>query len=353
MRWEWSDWVRYHRWDQFELLAKSDPSQQLCDTVSELAKTIGNRAEEKALKRVLFLLRTAGFEPRDEDSGEPAAPRLPRIEGFSVMFSPDMYGWRLFYVAIPQGSSLHAILMHVMETGVRVKVSQVVKRVPYGTTQDREHIRRLAAPWQLCADLDTAYALHRMRFAYEACVKARLEMDRPLTAFWKRMFRLCPADHPHPACAYPLAMGTQHEERLKFTREFPPLSQWRMFLPDDDALWEEIHAVRWDETLSDVERRANIRQILWPVRHTMCSESTMMLLRYRLMDVAMLLDAPESEDSKMVMQLGESIERNRGDSELIQVMLERLVAHISSGENDEDENDPLTMRALIGADCLA
>lgn len=66
------------------------------------------------------------------------------------------------------------------------------------------------------------------------------------------------------------------------------------------------------------------------------------------MDVAMLLNAPESAESKLLMQLGESIERNRGDSELIQVMLERLAAHISSGENDEDENDPLTMRSLLG-----
>lgn len=222
MRWEWSDWVRYRRWEQFELLAKHDPSQQLCDTVSELVKTIGSKADEKALKRVLFLMRNRGYEPNEPRAGDHTGLKLPRIEGFSVCFSPDMYGWRPFYVSIFQGDRMHAMLMQVMETGFRVKVSQQVKTVPRGTTYDREAIGRLGAPWQVCGELDPAYALHRMRSAYEACAKERLELDRPLSSFWKRMLRMSPLDYPHPASEFPMAVGSMRDERLKFAREFPP-----------------------------------------------------------------------------------------------------------------------------------
>ena len=54
--------ISHRRWDLLEVLAKRDPSQQLCDTVAELLLGLHEREDKRPLKRVLYVLKQRGFE---------------------------------------------------------------------------------------------------------------------------------------------------------------------------------------------------------------------------------------------------------------------------------------------------
>jgi hypothetical protein len=87
MRREWSAWIKNRQWHEFEKLAKTDPSQPLADTVSELERGFPDKVDRKALKKVLFLLSRSGFVPSAILEGEYAPEELGLQE-----FGPKEFG---------------------------------------------------------------------------------------------------------------------------------------------------------------------------------------------------------------------------------------------------------------------
>jgi tellurite resistance protein len=90
MRWEWRNLVRTRDWDGLERLAKVEPNQQLCDTVAELAYGLEEKSDVKRAKRILYLLREAGYSPETErPEPEPYAAATPVRFGYIGTTDPN------------------------------------------------------------------------------------------------------------------------------------------------------------------------------------------------------------------------------------------------------------------------
>src|ERR1019366_6525130 len=88
----WSGWIKTRQWSEFEKLAKVEPSQALTDTVAELELGFPDKPDRRALRKILFLLSQAGYEPREleEHGGDEANFVEPLNVAFIV--SPDGAG---------------------------------------------------------------------------------------------------------------------------------------------------------------------------------------------------------------------------------------------------------------------
>ena len=92
MRWQWRDMVRTLDWEAMEKLARTDPNQQICDTVHELSQGLDNKTDVRRAKRVLYFLKQEGFTPTPPEGHEhPFDPPTNTRYGFIGTIAQDGY----------------------------------------------------------------------------------------------------------------------------------------------------------------------------------------------------------------------------------------------------------------------
>ena len=98
MRREWSVWIKTRQWSEFEKLAKVEPSQSLADTIAELELGFPDKPDRRALRKILFLLAQAGYEPREIEETVDDRPKVGAPFSVAFMVSPDGSGDTVFTV---------------------------------------------------------------------------------------------------------------------------------------------------------------------------------------------------------------------------------------------------------------
>src|ERR1700723_3120405 len=113
MRREWSGWIRTRQWSEFEKLAKVEPSQALTDTIAELELGFPDKPDRRALRKVLFLLAQAGYEPRDIEEPIVEQARLATPLAAAFMVSPDGTGDTVLTVGREERGRVAWLIAHL------------------------------------------------------------------------------------------------------------------------------------------------------------------------------------------------------------------------------------------------
>ncbi len=336
MRLEWGELIRYRKWEEFEKLAKRKPSQQLCDTLYELIKGIEEPAERKILKKALYFVKTAGFTPTMEWPEEDAVPKLPPVGVAGIMFSSTCHGYVGYTFAVIRAQKVYVCLMlssprfrsfHVHFTTGRADVFPETRPLLMDT-----------GIGALGREMEPAYILHRIRRDFENSLEER-RFGR-FNAFWKQVFTHVPTEYPHPAENYDLGEPISDEE-LRALMEHEATITWRIFLFPDHLFWEEIHALRWNEELTDEERTQGIYEVLMSDRTRLCDEVLIADMAIRFADLAVILGEEDPLAGQM-LQAAQNLIKLRSRSPIF----EALARHTSVQIEEDIEADEIEQSAF-------
>ena len=332
MRYEWGDLIRYRRWDVFETLAKERPSQQLCDTLHELRQGIDGPADLKAIKKALYLLKVAGFEPSDTEETAGSFPKLPEIPGVGVMSDADGHGYRVFFSGIFKAGKVHSYLMVAAEKFRHVNLKCNVWDARIWPVMRKDLLEGM--PATLVREVQPAYVIFRQRRVWDGRMESRTN-GKP-DALLKQMFTRVPAEFPHPARRLSPARTSLKERRLLLSD--PICARWRLFIRPDDAIWEEIHALRWDSELEPAQKTERVLSCLMRERARLCDDAAIADFEDRFLDAALLLGT--SERAGQFVEAANDL-RSRGyRSEVFEEILAHTAAEIEQDiEADELEQD--------------
>lgn len=348
MRWEWRDTIRFRRWDEFEQLAKADPSQQLCDTVAELEEGLEDKADQKTLRRILFILKGKGFSPTshaEEPTLVSVIESLATLGTYGVMSSPSEHGSRMMFFGQLIGNQLHALVANSMESfgGIKVRTFDLNPKMWEATIRE-DLLTKF--PAHLKAEVEPGYVLSRIRRAWErrdpnndAIFKTKL------TGFWKRMLNRVPADAPHPALLIRQLDSATAAQRRAFVSKFEPVREWRVFVPPKNPAWEDIHAARWEEGEEGVDAERYL-DILLAHRESLANDTALWDMVHRFLDVALLIGDKESEEARLAVHCASQLAEHGGKSDVFETLLEETARHLEE-DIEADEDDPAGVRRFM------
>lgn len=309
MRLEWGHWISQHRWDFFEYQAKKNPSQQLCDTVAELEAGIEAKGEKRELKRVLYLLKQAGYEPTPHHkpaelhrwNNRPLSPR-PNMRAF--MSKPDAQGGNVFYFFYPKARTLHLATIGMNETA-RIyahahqwgPIGGMPVRIEFVKTHAKEsgfEIREAHAD----------YVLSRI----SRCWREKFEEDH-VDDFTEPLLELFQQTEEmrHPALDLPLRSVTDEECRTLW-KQYPASARWRLYVSCEHELMGDIHSIRWDPDFTEDEKDRRLYDLLIGRRRQILDEATVRNHVQRFRDMAYLLALDGNVDSEKFAAVALEIE---------------------------------------------
>ena len=336
MRIEWGPIISERRWDVMEWMAKKQPSQQLCDTVAELAKGFEGQ-DKRELKRVLYLLKQAGFEPIDYDALEPATEeKRPANLLYSRTSECEYHGFSAYAYAVKNGKWIEGIVMMGHDRWRFAKGASF--RSHYTEVEDAHEIPGRGIPEAVWHDCPHDYCLARIaKFVRN---KELGEIPR-VHGYWKQRLPEV-KDMPHPSVRYPAAKLTSAQRR-QYIESHPSIKTWRAGFGTDEPFWEEIHPLRWAypddpaglaEVLSELflDRREEFFGPLLVLDHSQ-----------RLRDLA-LRETLHGGEPARTMAIALDLETRGARSEYAEEILRWTAAEIE-GELSDDEHDVCISRA--------
>lgn len=333
MRPEYYEAIRYRRWAELEHYAKVRPEQALADTVYQLAETIGDKADRRALKKILWILNNSGFRGGDYEA-EPvkAQDKPPASKHYGAAMSiSDTHGYVLFLLGTKRGMDVHPIVAMTNDRWAfceaRTMESVPLVQVAANFRNVVEKSSRLAAP------APPEYVLHRIARTYRT--RRHPKDGAPVPPFWKKLMEAAePVEHPSKGIS-PVKMDDS--TRRSFLEGNPHLQKWRLTLPVFDEIWTQIHAVRWNSERADGEKKEAIASILQSHSKRLYDEA-FKDLDERLRDAAFVFASGGAPDAGRVMDVAHDFELRRERSVFAQWLLDQTVTGLSDNL-EEDEFD--------------
>jgi len=222
MRREWSGWIKTRQWSEFEKLAKVEPSQSLADTVAELELGFPDKPDRRALRKILFLLSQAGYEPREiEDSGGDE-PQFVEPLDTAFMVSPDGAGDTVLTLGREERGRVSWLIAHLT---FREGITRAIEdTTPIDEALTRLlRLRNMTPTSSISAEVPVEFACSRL--ARAVAVTKSLP---PVMAYWrallpKKFTTSHPSDElprdPHPP-----------DDLWKLTVGLKSISTWRLEL---------------------------------------------------------------------------------------------------------------------------
>ncbi|MBX7132957.1 MAG: hypothetical protein K1X67_09805 [Fimbriimonadaceae bacterium] len=341
MRLEWGHWISQHRWDFFEYQAKKNPSQQLCDTVAELEAGLEAKGEKRELKRILYLLKQAGYEPTPLHkpnelhhwNKRPLTTR-PGVKAF--MSPPDHAGGNLFYYFWPKGRLLHLASMRVCTLArhyVHAHQWGPLNSMPRRIETIKGHARSLD---QTIREVHTDFALSRMAQSWRDSFT-----EEHVDAFPKDLIRQFSELAPvrHPALDLPLRSVTDEDCRTLWL-QYPQSARWRIWLGCDHEIMGQIHSIRWDPDFSESQKLDQLRELMFRERRWIFDENMIRSNAQRFRDMAYLLALDGNVDSEKFAAIALEIESRGPASTFLSACLEvtaRDIPNLLEKDDMEDE----------------
>jgi hypothetical protein len=282
MRREWSVWIKSRQWNEFEKLAKSDPSQQLVNTVAELERGFPDKPDKRALRKILFLLAQAGYLPAeiDEKPDPTASDPVPLTVAFMV--SPDGAGDAIITYGKEERNRVSWLIAHF------TRRDGITRAIEDTMTMDELHVRlmrmrNLSPSPSICAEVPVSFALSRL--AEAVSITKSLP---PVMAYWRgglpKEFSV-----DHPADQLPRLQPSGQDLR-KLIVAIKPANIWRLELgamaPALEEFLEKYAKETTEEQFNSIDWWSNI---LAPRREELFSSEVIEDHLTRLLDVAYLL----------------------------------------------------------------
>ena len=337
MRPEYFEAARYRRWHELELYARKRPNQALADMVYELAETIGDKADRKALRKVLWILKQAGFEPAEEPSEPKAQPqeRLPyRLLG-AVMGFPGSHGYQMLIAHVEHSGKSSNLFMEVNDRWGYVVAKETkgdLRLVRAAMDNMIEKANRLAV------EADPTWVISRMAASVRN-KKPDVPRDVPLKlpGLWKRIFERT-EDLPHPSTKMVPTPQTA-DQRGDLLLNLEHIQHWRLSLHPGEEVWTAIHAIRWDEDRSQEEREVALIEALIEHKADLFRDEVVQDLSQRQRDAAYILDAAGDARGTRLLSIAHEFGMRREESDFANWIMGGTALDINSNL-DQDDFDP-------------
>jgi hypothetical protein len=299
MRREWSSWIRTRQWSEFEKLAKADPSQGLADTIAELELGFPEKTDKRALRKVLYLLSQAGFEPREieEFAARLDVPIVPIEAAFMV--SPDGLGDTVITYGLEERGRVGWLVAHLnSRTGV-------TRAVEDATTLDEAHtrlirLRNLTPSPFISSEVPVEFALSRLSKAISITKSLP-----PVVAYWRaRLPKEATQSHPMDA----VARKKFEDETLKaFLTNDEATMSWRLEMGSLAPALSELFDEKFEQ---DAERQVAAEKweaTMSTARKQLFNGETIADHRVRLLDLAYLSQLKGLATSDMLLALADNL----------------------------------------------
>lgn len=243
MRREWSGWIKNRQWPEFERLAKTDPSDGLADTVAELERGFPDKADRRALRKILFLLAQAGYRPRPIEEYEPANVVATASREWGFLTSADATGDSIVTYACESGDKVRVLMAHVNgELGV-TRASEDEHFRDAGLSR-MEAFRQLDPKPYVHAEIPAAFAKWRIAEGMKHC-RGHIP---PTLAYWRgTLDKAEPTAHPAEA----LPRGASDEELYQIPLTNSAAVAWRLELGNAAPLIERMYELQNQPDASD------------------------------------------------------------------------------------------------------
>lgn len=319
MRREWTDAIENRRWDELERLAKWEPDQELCDTIDQLERDADEKSDRKALRRILWIIEKAGFNPtpRSEESSKAKSPdpveRAFMMSADAAGDTPITYGYR-------SGGKYRWLTVYLHETKGIKRASEETMSIEEGEHR-AERLRTLNAPPYLSAEVNSKFALAR--------INAALGKNRPGTvpeaiAYWRTI--IDKADEvPHPSLSLE-ASTTTPAMRSEDVLLLDSTMSWRIELGAATPILEQMYEAQ-QATLEQGEeaQREAVKEAGIAARRLVVTPGIIADHAMRLRDLAYLMHAKGDENYGKVLAAAIDLEKQGADSEYAKGLVDKTV----------------------------
>jgi len=319
MRREWVSTIENRRWDEFERLVKWEPDQVLCDTIAKLEQESTDKADRKALKKILWMLEKAGFTPNptEEELADDAAPA--KFEA-AFMLSADARGDTPITYGFEDKGKVRWLTVYVNETRGLTHAGEESMSVDEGQTRLKV-LRISQSPPYLSAEIEPRYALSR--------IKAALAKNRPGTvpaaiAYWRSVIDKAES-LPHPSKTLK-APKTKASERSEEVLLLDPTMSWRLELGAATPILERMYeAQQASKDGSEEEKVAATKAAGEEGRKTVVTADVVADHATRLRDLAWLMHLQGNDQWGKALAAAEELEKKGAESEYAKGLVDKTV----------------------------
>lgn len=317
MRREWQDAIENRRWDEFERLVKWEPDQELCDTLAKVASEVTDKADKKALKKILWLLEKEGFKA-DEAIEAPEENKAPLEIAF--MMSADAIGDTPITYGYETGGKFRWLNTYVHETKGLKRASD--ETMSLEEARQRIDVLKVASsPPYLSGSVEPKFALWR--------IKRALGKNKPGTvpqavAFWRAVIDKA-TELPHPTKSLK-AGKTKAAERAEDILLMDSTLSWRIELGAATPIMEAMYlAQEANKDADDEKQKEAVKLAGVEARKNVLTEEILTEHAMRLRDLAYLMNQRGEESYAKVLAAAEELEKKGPESEYAKGLVDKTV----------------------------
>jgi hypothetical protein len=329
MRREWSGWIKNRQWSEFEKLAKTEPDQALADVVAELERGFPEKADRRALRKILFLLGQKGIRPQPVELPEEEKEEEKPFS-FGYLVSADGRGDGVVSYGIQEGKRVRWIVCHI---NGRMGVTDASEE-DFSLEDSKIRVKNLMEseprPF-LSAPIDPDLAIGMVAEAVEN-TKGTLP---PVVAYWRSRLRNVKMP-PHPAEALP------REETDEGTRRRVPMMMdatllWRLELGVAAPLLRDLYEAQMDDSLSDDEKNARTDAALEATRATAFTPGVLRDHEQRLLNLAYILHLRGEGGSGLLLSTLDDLRAKGPQSDYAIGMMDKTVVLLAQTLREQEE----------------
>lgn len=319
MRREWQDAIENRRWDEFERLVKWEPDQELCDTLAQVAAEVTDKADKKALKKILWLLEKEGFKAEEPvEVAQDEKPATPTTVAF--MMSSDAVGDTPITYGYETAGKFRWLNTYVHETKGLKRASDETMSLE-DARQRIDVLKVASSPPYLSGSVDPAYALWR--------IKRALAKNKPGTipqavAFWRAVIdKATEVAHPTKGLK---AAKTKASERAEDILLMDTTLTWRIELGAATPIMEAMYLAQEANKDADEEKQKEaVKEAGVEARKAVLTEEVLSEHAMRLRDLAFLMHQKGDEAYAKVLASVEELEKKGTESEYAKGLVDKTV----------------------------
>lgn len=333
MRREWSGWIKNRQWSEFERLAKTEPNQVLADTVAELERGFPDKADRRALRKVLFLLSRAGIKPQPiELDTEEKVEEKPFEFGYLV--SADGRGDAVVSYGVQEGKRVRWLVAHLNGKKGVTDASEEDFSVEDSRTRVKNLMESAPRPF-MSAPIAPELAIGMLA---DAVSNTKGTMP-PVVAYWRSRLRNVTMPE-HPAEALPRADDTDERTRRRVPMMMDATLLWRLELGTAAPLLRDLYEAQMNEALSEDEKNERTDAALAAARETAFDAGTIRDHAHRLRDLAYILHLKGEEGSGLLLNTLDDLRTRGAQSDYAIGMMDKTVVLLAETLRAQGVSDP-------------
>jgi hypothetical protein len=317
MRREWTATIKNRRWEDFEKLARTEPDQILCDTVAELERGFTEKADRKALKKVLWILEKAGYEPQEIEEQAAEEPQVD-VAPVAFMTSADSSGETPVTYGYFDGNHFRWLTVYLHEIEGVVRAGDESMSLEEGMKR-AEVLRAGVADPFVSAEVDPGFVLWRIKRGVSKGQNHRL----PSTiAHWRTIIdRATEVPHPAESLQVPKRKKSDKQADILF---LDPTMGWRIEFgaatPVLEKMSQAIKGAPDEVSKAELSRLAKEEATSSVITDSMIEEHAM-----RLLDLAWLMHLKSDPEVGDVLVAREELLKARSGSHYAMRLVDKTI----------------------------